>query len=701
MTQFYKISILFFCVSIIHFSYSQSFEHRKFKYDWSDEIRLTLSQSERYKNYDAVILHEETTLDVDVRNIKRYQVIQFNTQAAIDKYNLFRVPIVMDPHLANLENNHKADSASFPKLLLGKINFFDARIIRNGEFVKAVLDEVAYRREERIGESLLPFYVHYFYVRNLEPGDQLEVIISHEWPLYIFHYYLNERIPKQEAYITINNAYLGRVNVYSNSLVANLKSYEKSVDDKTHLIVYEDLDPVDPDMPTKVYGLPKVEMFLDKTTEASTKIFGTTVIDTLTWEDVLYKSVTRIDPGEARSWETYDDQSYKTTLFYQKLRKMAPDTMDGAHFMSFIQEYVADKLGYKNDFNYFIHEEHGFPDIGTYLQNGIFREAFKTSFYYQMIDRINEPYYRSHLQDRRIFCIDTSQVSPLYRDHVAYWMFDRDSVPYVFFPKSHRFGWYANEVPFYFTGENQFLVPQTVPRKIYDNEIYLIQYPVMYINPLPYNLNKKKVKASVNISLADLKTAIQSEVSLSGQFSTITRGYYQYGWMDSTISSTYYADLCKKNPETEIKLISSQKKSPFAHLFSLNVPTSKNVFSTIDGEYVIDLADLIFMHYEMLDTNYFKAPFRHDFQGKEEFDIELNFDQLVSIQDMESYNHEMLTGGLFFSSRLIKLADNQYGLKIVWEIMEDYTSVNDLHALQDAFKLMRDFSRLKLKVKIQ
>ncbi len=695
--------ILAFCLSTLLFtySYSQSFEHRKFKYDWDDEIKISLAQSERYNGYDAVILHEETTLDIGLQHIKRYQVIQFNNERAIESHNLFRIPIVMDPHEAAIQNIHRHDSASFPKLLYEKINFFDARIIRKGEFVKAILDEVAFRREERTGEYLLPYYVHYFYVRNLEPGDQLEVIISHHWPLNTIRYYINEIIPKQESYITIKQAYLDKINIYTNDSLCKLISSEKSEDGTAYKVVYEDLLPINPQLSPFVNTLPRIEFYYDKTAERSNKFFGADVIDTTTWRKYLYWWVRRIDPLEPRTWEVYDDQSYRTTLFYKKLKALAPDTTDGANLMSFIHNYTADHLDFKNDFNFFIHEEPGFVDMGTYLQKGILRESARYTYYYHMLDRIDDPYYWVFLQDRRVFCLDTSIFTPFSVDYTAYGMYNNDSAIYIFYPKGHRFGWYTNELPFYFRGEKAFMVPQTIPRKMYEREDYLIGYPLIYLEPTPYNSNKKVNKSVVEISLGNKTSSIESEIFLSGQFSTLTRGYYQYGWMDSTISPTYYANIHKKVPGSITKLITADKNFPFPHSFTVTTLACQNIFTTIDGAFIIDLSHLINIHYEDLHPAYFKSDFRHDFMGKEEYIIELNFDQLVEIENLESYTKEVKTDGLLFSSSLVKLADNQYGLKVVWDIREEKTVVKNLTVLQEAFALIKKSTLLKIKFRKQ
>ena len=700
MVQYRQILFSFFIYLLCFFSYSQSFEHRKFKYDWGDEIRVTLNQSSKFKDYEAVVLHEETTLDVSLRNIKRYQVIQFNTEAAINEYNLFRVPIPMDIRSAGIENIYRRDTTGFPKLLYEKINFFDARIIRKGEFVKAVLDETAYRREERTGENLVPYYIHYFYVRNLEPGDQLEVIISHSWPLYTFKYYLNEKLPKQEAYLQVNNSPLGQVDVYTNPQLARFISNEQSRDNRFYKIVFEDLEPVDPSISTYIYDLPRIEMYEDKKYTTTNKLFSSEMVDTVSWKELLYLFVKRIDPSEMRTWENYDLQSYKTTLFFSRMQELAGNQLTGAELMNFINTYAVDHLDYKNDFNYFIHNEHGFTELGNYLENSILREASRHEFYFNMLDRVNHWYYKAFLQDKRLEVIDTSRVGIYYDNFLSYVMFNKDSMAYIFYPKLGRSGYYANELPFYLTDQYVYLIPQTIPRKIYDNNPGDITYPLVYIAPYPYRVNVKRNISTLHISLQKNTCALHSKLLLSGQYATLTRGYYQYGSLDTTISPTYYADIFRNIPDKDIHQDSALKIFPFTYGCTIK-GTNQQVLSTMEGMYVVDLANLVNVHYENLDTKFFKANYQHDFTGKEEFIVELNFDQLVKINNINDYNVEVRTKGFLFSSELVKVADNQFGLKVVWDVKQEITETQDMPTLQEAFKDIKKLTQLKLKVSVQ
>jgi hypothetical protein len=689
-------SLLLLLISTVH---SQSFEHRKFKYDWKDALKITFKQEDKYNDYGAVILFEETTLDIELKNIKRYQVFQFNDSVSIEKYNLFRVPISMDSRQSTLLNLHRPDTNSFPELLYEKINFFDARIIRNGEFVKAVLDETAYRMEERTGEYLVPYYVHYFFVRNLEPGDQLEVVISHQWPLNTFKYYLNEVLPKQEALITVHNSPLGQVDAFVNSNLAAFIGNDQSEDGKTYRMAFEDLEAVDPAIPTNIYSLPRVEFFENKKYMITNRPFGIQDVDTLSWQDVLYNFVTRIDPAEMRTWEYYDLQSYKTSLFFTKMKEMAGENIKGTDLMNCIHQYAVDKLGYKNDFHFFIHNEHGFPDLGSYLERDTLREVSRHDFYYKMLDRVDIPYYRVFLQDHRLQITDTSKVGIFYDDYLSYVTYNKDSSVNIYYPKKGRTGYYTNELPFYLTGQYAYLIPQTVPRKIYDREPGSIRYPLHYFIPNDPKKNIKRNVSVVNISLEKNISNVVTHLKLSGQYSTLLRGYYLYGDMDTTISTSYYANVWKKMSEVKIKTDSLQKTFPFEHDFTITGSGWQNVYSTVDGTYVIDLTDLINIHYENLNPQFFRANYRHDFEGKEEHIIELNFDKLVTIENMGSFTHEVNADGFMFSTILVKIADNQYGLKIEWLILDEQTKTDQLDILKQAFDLIKQFNKCQLRVK--
>jgi hypothetical protein len=694
--------ILVLIVTSLSFSlsFSQSFQHRTFKYDWNDAIRITLDQSPEFKDYEAVVLYEEVTLDVMFRNIKRYQVFQFNTEEAISKHNLFRVPIVMDPPLSRIDNIYRLDSASFPMLLYEKINFFDARIIRNGEFVKAVLDEVAFRNEERTGDALLPYYVHYFYVRNLEPGDQLEVIISHEWPLFTTKYYLNGDLPKQEVTVILNNSPLGEVDLYVNERLGKFLSNQVSKDHSSYRISFENMLPVNSKLGTSIADLPRVEFFENKKYKTNERLFATDEVDTITWKKFLFGYVTRIDPGELRTWENYDLQSYKTTQFFEKM-KTNSGNLSGTSLMDYINRYAVDKLDYKNDFNYFIHEEHGFHEMGKYLEQNVLREACRHEFYFNMLDRVNQSWYKIMLQDMRIHLIDTSMVNILYGDGLSYVMYDNDSVAHLFLPKVGRSGYYTNELPFYYTNQYAHLIPQTIPRKFYDTEPDNIKFPLLFIPETPYGVNHKKNISHINISLANKTSHIDSKINLSGQYSTLTRGYYLYGDKDTTISPTYYADIFKGASEVICKLDTSEKTFPYKHQFSIKSDPIKNILSTVDEGYVIDLSNLINIHYEIFDSKLSLAGFKHDFRGREEYIIELDFDQLVNIENMESYNKEITGEGYYFASNLLKIADNEYGLKIIWDVKDNYVQPENIPQLEIAFRTIKKFCQLKLKVKVQ
>jgi hypothetical protein len=213
-----------------------------------------------------------------------------------------------------------------------------------------------------------------------------------------------------------------------------------------------------------------------------------------------------------------------------------------------------------------------------------------------------------------------------------------------------------------------------------------------------YADNNKKVVTIIQVSLEKLESSIQQKVSLSGQFSTLTRGYYQYGWKDTTISPTYYSDIFNKIPLSQVHLDSAQKTYPYFHQFGMIGDQYKNVYSTLDSSYVVDLSQLINSHYENINAKYFKANYHCDFPGKEEFWVEINFDQLVKIEDLNSYQHTIISPQFAFSSQLTKVADNHYQLQLSWDIKEANISSKEVPILSEVFKEIRRLSLLKIKL---
>jgi hypothetical protein len=124
----------------------------------------------------------------------------------------------------------------------------------------------------------------------------------------------------------------------------------------------------------------------------------------------------------------------------------------------------------------------------------------------------------------------------------------------------------------------------------------------------------------------------------------------------------------------------------------------KNVYSTVDSSYIVDLSQLINIHYENINAKYFKANYQCDFPGKEEFWVEINFDQLVKIEDLNSHQHKIICPQFAFNSQITKVADNHYQLQLSWDIKEANISSKEVPILSEVFKEIRRLSLLKIKL---
>ena len=94
------------------------------------------------------------------------------------------------------------------------------------------------------------------------------------------------------------------------------------------------------------------------------------------------------------------------------------------------------------------------------------------------------------------------------------------------------------------------------------------------------------------VSLDSLLVNFNAKVNLSGQFSTMTRGYYLYQHIDSNVNPLYHRRICDINNSVSIKKCLVQKvipDYPFAAYIQANYASNKIIDKTADKTYSINL----------------------------------------------------------------------------------------------------------------
>ena len=95
-----------------------------------------------------------------------------------------------------------------------------------------------------------------------------------------------------------------------------------------------------------------------------------------------------------------------------------------------------------------------------------------------------------------------------------------------------------------------------------------------------------------NVSLANKLTTFETRLNLSGQFSTLTRGFYLYGEMDSTLEACYYKpvyDLSSSSKLVSKEMTSRKTTFPYECNFKLKYTDESVLTSSGSGTYKLSL----------------------------------------------------------------------------------------------------------------
>jgi len=215
-----------------------------------------------------------------------------------------------------------------------------------------------------------------------------------------------------------------------------------------------------------------------------------------------------------------------------------------------IKNTIADEFSFKNDTDYFKKIDTYNPQMGDYLSKKTIRDISRYDIYVALILKLDLKYFTAYICDKRTGEINNDYFAPMYdSDYMFAVLLKNNKVQYLY-PKKEQFGYYLNEIPFYF--EN------TKARLVHLNDY------INYKKPINENLrqiltpnstvkeNTRRNNILVNINLDTLSTIFNARINLSGQYSTLTRGLYQYNHKDETINELYNKKIWELNDQVEV-----------------------------------------------------------------------------------------------------------------------------------------------------
>lgn len=715
--------IPFFLFTFLCFiSYGQGDRFKRNNYKWETLAPLPIAVTEKFKNEDAVILEEENVIWLFPKSNSKHIRIKYLTQKGIEKNSDFILPESYDPLAEKYGIEYSVrDSIFRPKGEYNSLLYFTGRIIKpdgrvlNAAYIYTNQDEML--RYDQIDHH---YYSWMFHIIGLEPGDELElryamqgsedtgenfnrvysrifdpkgvdkfeeVDLSYAMENVFgamhnqYRVYFHGTLPKQSYELKIRHKN-GDLFLFQNHNGAAIIDTVLNKNTSPQSIEYtwraNNLEGCIAEKGARIHReLPFVTFYQHHHdyTDKGMDVFYDAKALPYPWEYV-YKSMVGIYPKHP------DYYLNKQTLTARALRKYfyeisqkAKDTSAFSKYLAFHND-VLDNFEYDNDIKY-IADDAGLEKLGRNIESKKLKSRSRYNLYAEIGLRLASPYYETNLYDKRYEEMDFNLFYPMEISQSFLVLPYKNS--YMFFlPKYSRFGYECNELPFYYEDVNAMLIPQTFPEDGLYKATQQINYVRLKTPASTQNDNTRNTNCLVTVSPDQGSVVFDTRLLLSGQFSTLTRSYYQYGITDTTINKAYYLPVYQLNGSA--KLISSEMTSqnrnfPFTAGFKIKYSADKLIKKIEPQTMELPLQGFFNNVIESIDTVHIRhLCYYPDFQFSDQHKYVIKFDKAVELTNSDFFNFNIVNSFGEYSCSLKKMDENIWALETVYQVKAEKVS---------------------------
>jgi hypothetical protein len=736
--KYIKFIILILISVFSIYARAQSLSYRKTNHIWEPNSNPSISVDSIFKNEDAVILFEKCIYNISGNHVPPYNFlnasgnlffidessqgrspivqkhvrIKFLNIRGIENFSTITLPESFDPqHEILLTPPEKRNSVQRIRGEFDCVRYFAARIhkadgrIDNAKILESTEEEV----QPRNGNDQT-FYSWIFKITNLEPGDELELNYSYEGIYTInpsYRIFFNGEMPKQNYHLTFRE----NLNQIFMHFDHNGAKATDSIIVKSGLIKYRDYNYKAQNLKggiSETGGRPANELpyisYYNHNSDYGESEPGSPVITNMLpypWWFVLSKSLGfQIESLPFKL--AWNDQTTVTINKFLEEERSKNNFSSNAALMSSIQHSIAEEWRYDSDIDYLEGFDKKLEKLGKNVANKKLRYISRNKFYQEIFLRLDTEYFAAVVPDKRFGDLDPNQYE--YNGFRSIFFALPVQNEYLFFyPKGSRFGYEANEFPFYHEDVTSALIPQHLPVSMKNDILPRVNYPFIHTPNSSYKENTRKTSAVLNASLETLSISVNGKLKLTGQFSTLTRGYYLFGAKDTTINTAYYKAVGNPNDTLINKIFSKESTStkfPFEANFNFNFDKpgfiskeNENVYSFSFDNWFNNIIDDEFSAVNRR-LNYYP-----DFKSEDVHRFMLQFDQPVILLDVESLRDTISNAyGYYLVS-----AEQKDGNKILIEtkflINSDMISPSKAHDVDAIFNKIRSWNSKKFRVK--
>jgi hypothetical protein len=372
-----------------------------------------------------------------------------------------------------------------------------------------------------------------------------------------------------------------------------------------------------------------------------------------------------------------------------------PDDTSGYSQLYTVHNYIADHFTFDPDLDYYNRLDIRKERFGDDITAGVITDRSRYNLYVGLIAGLGLNYFTAYLSDVRSGVISEAYFEPtISNDYIFAVMLKNASIQFIY-PKKDRFGYFLNELPFYF--EN------TTARLIYldyyrDYKSAIEEKFVSATTPASNNRdNSRTQSAVVNIDLENMAVDFTANVILTGQYSTLGRSSYLYDLCDETVNPLYchkiWEGICREESPDKMEVKGIQQDFPFKAEFDVRFRAGDILTERNDTLY-LDLRNW-FCHIvdDHLHAEKRVLPYYPDFRYADAYNYKIVFSDKVKLIDKipvidikNAYGNmgvrcfQMIDGSVLFNSRIDVLAEKVYpdGIDMVKAIQDQARVLGDL-----------------------
>jgi hypothetical protein len=340
--------------------------------------------------------------------------------------------------------------------------------------------------------------------------------------------------------------------------------------------------------------------------------------------------------------------------------------------------------------------------MGEYLASGKINDRSRYDIYVGLISSLEMRYFTAYLADNRSGEISNEYFEPtVSNDYLFAVLLEGGEVQFLY-PKKERFGYYLNELPFYF--ENSLTRLIFLDDFRYHKEAIQEEFRSVKTPASNYSDNVRQQSAEVNVDINRQKVKLDARISLSGQFSTLGRGSYLYGSCDPTVNPAY----CERFGESFSSIINQntyqvldvKQDFPFKAEITAAFNADK-VLSSAGDTLVLDLTGW-FDHItdENLNAKSRILPYYPDFKYSDTYTYQFQFNRKVEIIDpIPIARIENKYAGLMFSGQ--QKPDGNLVIMSKLIVVADKIAAEDINEVSDIQDKIKELNNLKIRILVK